>query len=90
MRGLVDRLVRPSVSPWPRAPLPKERRRSTDELFDARVTPFVARGAVAAAGVFAVAASTNGHLVNTLHHDRLSDLGEATTLNDNTGEVRRC
>lgn len=57
--------------------------------FVARVTPLVARGAVAAAGVFEVAASTNGHLVNTLHHDRLSDIGEATTLNDNTVEVRR-
>lgn len=57
--------------------------------FTARVTPLVARGAVAAAGVFAVAATANGHLVNTLHHERLSDLGEATTLNDNTVEVRR-
>jgi anaerobic selenocysteine-containing dehydrogenase len=57
--------------------------------FTARVTPHVAKGAVAAAGVFAKRQSANGNLVNTLHHERLSDIGEATTLNDNTVEVRR-
>lgn len=57
--------------------------------FTARVTPLVARGAVAAVGVFARSQSANGNLVNTLHHERLSDIGEATTLNDNTVEVRK-
>jgi anaerobic selenocysteine-containing dehydrogenase len=57
--------------------------------FTARVTPLVARGAVAAEGVFARAQSGNGNLVNTLHHERLSDIGEATTLNDNTVDVRK-
>ncbi|EFL52761.1 molybdopterin oxidoreductase [Solidesulfovibrio fructosivorans JJ]] len=57
--------------------------------FVARVTPLVAKGAVAAAGIFRASQSANGNLVNTLHHERLSDIGEATTLNDNTVEVRR-
>lgn len=57
--------------------------------FVARVTPWVARGAVAAAGVFETSQSGNGNLVNTLHHERLSDIGEATTLNDNTVDVRK-
>ncbi|WP_421900657.1 molybdopterin-containing oxidoreductase family protein [Maridesulfovibrio sp.] len=56
--------------------------------FTARVTPQVAKGAVAAAGIFMRRQSGNGNLVNTLHHERLSDMGEATTLNDNTVEVR--
>lgn len=34
-------------------------------------------GAVAAAGISGVASSANGNLVNTLHHERLSDIGEA-------------
>lgn len=57
--------------------------------FIARVTPHVVRGAVAAVGIFAASQSANGNLVNTLHHERLSDIGEATTLNDNTVDVRR-
>ena len=57
--------------------------------FTARVTPLVAKGAAAAAGIFECRQSANGNLVNTLHHERLSDLGESTTLNDNTVEVRR-
>lgn len=57
--------------------------------FTARVTPLVARGAAAAAGVFECRQSPNGNLINTLHHERLSDIGEATTLNDNTVEVRK-
>jgi anaerobic selenocysteine-containing dehydrogenase len=56
--------------------------------FTARVTPLIAKGAVAAAGIFMRSQSGNGNLVNTLHHERLSDIGEATTLNDNTVEVR--
>ena len=57
--------------------------------FVARVTPRVARGAVAAVGVFSTSRSANGNLVNTLHHERLTDIGEATTLNDNTVDVRK-
>ena len=56
--------------------------------FTALVTPLAARGAVAATGVFDTQQSANGNLVNTLHHERLSDIGEATTLNDNTVDVR--
>ncbi len=58
-------------------------------IFTAHVTPFVARGAVAAEGVFACAQSKSGNLVNALHHERLSDIGAATTLNDNTVEIRK-
>lgn len=57
--------------------------------FTANVTPMVARGAVAAAGIFNTRQSANGKLVNTLHHERLSDIGEATTLNDNTVDIRK-
>ncbi|MFW5488736.1 MAG: molybdopterin-containing oxidoreductase family protein [Desulfovibrio sp.] len=57
--------------------------------FCASLTPLVARGTVAAVGVFQTARSANGKLVNTLHHERLSDMGQATTLNDNTVEVRK-
>jgi len=56
--------------------------------FTARVTEHVAKGVVAAAGIFKSCQSANGNLVNTLHHERLSDIGEATTLNDNSVEVR--
>jgi len=49
----------------------------------------VVKGAAAAAGIFDTRQSANGKLVNTLHHERLSDIGEATTLNDNTVEVRK-
>lgn len=58
-------------------------------VFVAQVTPMVAKSAVAAEGVFFSRQSANGNLVNTLHHERLSDIGEATTLNDNTVEIRR-
>ena len=44
----------------------------------------VAPGAVVAQGVYPGADG-----VNSLTHPRLSDLGEATTLNDNTVQVRR-
>lgn len=53
----------------------------------AHVTPLIARETVAAVGVYDSRQSSNGNLINTLHHERLSDLGEATTLNDNTVEV---
>ncbi|WP_432735132.1 molybdopterin-containing oxidoreductase family protein [Maridesulfovibrio sp. FT414] len=55
--------------------------------FVAELSGNIARGAVAATGVFKASQSANGNLVNTLHHERLSDIGEATTLNDNTVEV---
>lgn len=57
--------------------------------FTAVITPLVARKTVAATGVFDSRSSANGNLVNTLHHERLSDIGEATTLNDNTVDVRK-
>lgn len=57
--------------------------------FTARVTPQVAPGAAAAPGIFDSRRSANRNLVNALHHERLSDIGEATTLNDNTVDVRR-
>ena len=56
--------------------------------FTARLSGRMARGAVAVSGVYGVSASGSGLLVNALHHQRLSDIGEATTLNDNTVEVR--
>ena len=55
--------------------------------FTARVTPLIAPGSAAAAGVYSMDASANGLLVNALHHQRLSDIGAATTLNDNTIDV---
>lgn len=56
--------------------------------FVARVTDRVARGAVAVPGVFRKSAGGRGLHVNALHHQRVSDMGAATTLNDNTVEVR--
>ncbi len=56
--------------------------------FIARVTDKVAKGAAAAVGIYTTAASPRGLLVNALHHERLSDIGEATTLNDNTIDVK--
>lgn len=56
--------------------------------FTARLSGRMARGAVAVSGVYGMSASGSGLLVNALHHQRLSDIGEATTLNDNTVEVR--
>jgi len=56
--------------------------------FIAKVTDMVAKGAVAAEGVYPVALSVNGRLVNALHHERLTDMGEASTLNDNTVEIK--
>lgn len=57
--------------------------------FTARTTSLIARGTVAAPGVFDSRGAAGGNLVNTLHHERLSDIGEATTLNDNTVDVRK-
>lgn len=56
--------------------------------FIARVTRNIAPGTVVAEGIYCCSQSLNGYTLNALHHQRLSDLGEATTLNDNTVEVR--
>ena len=57
--------------------------------FTARVTELIAKGAAAAPGVFAHKLTKSGLGVNALQHARLSDLAEATTMNDNTVEVRK-
>ncbi|MBQ7536270.1 MAG: molybdopterin-dependent oxidoreductase [Stomatobaculum sp.] len=57
--------------------------------FTAYVTELVAKGAAAAPGVYAHALTKSGLGVNALQHARLSDLAEATTMNDNTVEVRK-
>ena len=80
---------------WQRARAPLLRELSdhiTDQAADYRADGLeeahaldraVAPGTVVAEGVF-----PGEHTVNSLTHARLSDLGEATTLNDNT--VRVC
>ena len=50
----------------------------------------VAEGTAAAEGVYDRTFTKDGLLVNALHHERLSDIGAATTLNDNTVDVRPC
>jgi anaerobic selenocysteine-containing dehydrogenase len=55
--------------------------------FQAQVTELVAAGSAAVPGIYA--AADGGTLVNALHHERLSDMGAATTLNDNTIDVRK-
>ncbi|MCH1982346.1 molybdopterin-dependent oxidoreductase [Ruminococcus sp. OA3] len=55
--------------------------------FQAEVTARVKKGTVIAEGVYDIAHSLNGLTVNALHHERLSDCGEATTLNDNTVDI---
>ena len=56
--------------------------------FEAYVTDNIAVGAVAAVGVYTSSQTMNGLGVNALHHDRLSDLGAATTMNDNKGDIK--
>ena len=56
--------------------------------FEAYVTDNIAVGAVAAVGVYTSSQTMNGLGVNALHHDRLSDLGAATTMNDNKGRYK--
>ena len=58
--------------------------------FTAKITPLVAEGTAAAEGVYDRTFTKDGLLVNALHHERLSDIGAATTLNDNTVDVRPC
>ena len=57
--------------------------------FTARVSEYVAKGAAAAPGVFAHKLTKSGLGVNALQHARVADLAEATTMNDNTVEVRK-
>lgn len=57
--------------------------------FIAETTDMIARGAVAAIGVYKTSQSLNGLTCNALHHDRLTDMGDATTMNDNTVEVKK-
>ena len=55
--------------------------------FLAKVTARVKQGTVIAEGVYDIAHSLNGLTVNALIHERLSDCGEATTLNDNSVDI---
>ena len=55
--------------------------------FTAKTTDLIARGAVAAVGVYSLSQSPGGLTCNALHHPRLSDGGKATTMNDNTVNV---
>lgn len=57
--------------------------------FEAYVSDLVPAGTAASSGVYD--SSRTGRLlqVNALHHGRISDIGAATTINDNTIEVRR-
>lgn len=56
--------------------------------FKAVVTNEIARGALAAAGIYGHRNIEKGLGVNALQHDRISDRGEATTMNDNTVDIR--
>ncbi len=57
--------------------------------FTARITELVAPGTAAASGVFSSDITGTDSQVNALHHARLSDIGKATTINDNAVDVRR-
>lgn len=57
--------------------------------YEAAVTDFVAKGCVGSVGVYRSGLSFNGYTANALHHARLSDIGEATTMNDNGVEVKK-
>lgn len=56
--------------------------------FTARVDDRVAAGSAVSEGVFACRQTQNGSGFNTLTHGRLSDIGAATTMNDNQIDVR--
>ncbi len=59
-------------------------------LYQAKITSDrMLPGTVVAEGVYPLSLSHNGLATNALVSERLSDLGEATTLNDNAVEVRR-
>lgn len=57
--------------------------------FVAEITDAVVEGAVVAEGVYSIDFSINGSSVNALHDDRISDIGEATTLNANTVDIKK-
>ena len=57
--------------------------------FVAELTELVAPGTVALSGVYSSDITGKQLLVNALHHGRLSDMGAATTMNDNAVEVVR-
>ena len=54
----------------------------------ARVDDRVAAGNAVSEGIFAGHQTQNGSGFNTLTHGRLSDIGAATTMNDNRVDVR--
>lgn len=56
--------------------------------FTARVDDRVAVGNAVSEGIFAGHQTQNGSGFNTLTHGRLSDIGAATTMNDNRVDVR--
>ena len=60
-----------------------------ETAFLAKVDPGVLPGTVVAEGVYRMRDSLNGHTVNALFSEELSDLGEATTMNGNFVEVRK-
>ncbi len=55
--------------------------------YTAYPTALIAKGAVAATGVYSLTQSPGGLTCNALHHPRLSDGGESTTMNDNKVNV---
>lgn len=57
--------------------------------FYAKISPWIAKGAAASVGTGQLSESLNGLTANALHHARLSDMGEATTMNDNAIEVKK-
>lgn len=57
-------------------------------VFEAHVTDDMARGAVGGIGVYGSGHALNGLGINALQHARISDAGEATTMNDNAVDVR--
>ncbi|MGN0157545.1 MAG: molybdopterin-dependent oxidoreductase [Brotaphodocola sp.] len=57
--------------------------------FTAVLTELVKPGTAAAPGIYNAQDSGQKYSVNALHHGRISDMGAATTMNDNRIEVRR-
>ena len=57
--------------------------------FVAKISDKIVEGAVASEGIFSKKTSENNKSINALHHDRVSDMGYATTINDNTVDVRK-
>ena len=57
--------------------------------FKAVFTDQIARKTAAASGVYSSSITGQRFQVNALNHERLSDIGEATTLNDNTINIKR-